>query len=189
MKIMNTEDRIKAGRAAIKIVENHLLDYDKLPENILNNIILAVQHQIIMCNGDIKGYLFESVGSRASEVILTQIKFKASKFISKFFVWSRSENGYEYWSNLHSRLIESEKLDTNSHDINDDDKIIEGFIDYLIENFPTVSEDVEIEFVNKLTPISDAIKSNIVSLESALCKFGVDRKYLRRAFTEYFNIK
>lgn len=82
---MNTEDRVKAGRAAIKIVENHLLDYDKLPENTLNNIILAVQHQIIKHNGDIKGYLFESVGSRASEVILAQIKFKASKFISEFF--------------------------------------------------------------------------------------------------------
>lgn len=187
---MNTEDRIKAGRAAIKIVENHLLDYDKLPENTLNNIILAVQHQIIKHNGgDIKGYLFESLGSRASEVVLTQTKFKASKFISKFFVWSCSENGYEYWFNLHSRLTESEKLDTNSHDINDDDKIIEGFIDYLIESFPTASEEVKRECVNKLNPILDTIKSNIVSLESSLCKFGADRKYLRRTFTEYFNIK
>lgn len=97
---MKTKGKEKAIQEALKIVSNHLADYDTLPETIVKNITAAVQDEIFKRGCDMDLYLLGTdLGDKS--LLPTCNKFKISDFINIFFVWSESAKGYHYWKGVY----------------------------------------------------------------------------------------
>ena len=97
---MKTKDKEKAMQEALKIVNNHLADYDTLPETIVKNITIAVQDEIMRRGCDMDLYLL-GVGLGDKSLLPTCNKFKISDFVDSFFVWSESIKGHNYWRGVY----------------------------------------------------------------------------------------